>query len=127
MSKDSFKSLLIAIGITAIITGGGFIISLFIKTWYHPMPTKIELANPKISQIAGDNATSCIIGNTCIEYPYTIKNVSGDNVTGYSLWVETPPLDFNLEKGKPYSFYINTEDIEKAIEEYEKNKTQHNQ
>jgi len=99
-------------------------IAFFLATLYYKIPDKLiekELTNP-IIEVSSDNTTVYIADNTCIEYPYTIKNVSGDNITGYSLWVETPPLNFFLEKGMPYSFYVNTKDIEKAIEEYEANK-----
>jgi len=121
MSRDSFIALLIAIGITAGILVGGFLIALSIGKWYHPIPTRIELINPIVA-VSRDNTISYAIGNACIGYPYTIKNVSGDNVTGYTLWIQIPSLNIDLEKGKPYSVYVKTEDIEKAIEDYEKDK-----
>jgi len=60
-----------------------------------------------------------------IELPNPIiTQVSGDNTTGYILWVETTDLNIDLEEGKNYTFYLYMNDVDKAIEEYEKNKSQ---
>ena len=59
----------------------------------HPQITRIELVNPKIT------------------------------VTDEDMVIEsTQEFNLKLEQGKPYSIIIKTEDIEKAIEEYEKGK-----
>jgi hypothetical protein len=92
------KTFLIAIGITAAIMGGGFLFANLIEIYYRPNPTNIELTSP------------------------TITKVSGDNITGYTIWLQSQELDIKIEKGKPYSIILKTEDIEKAIEDYEASK-----
>lgn len=63
---------------------------------------------------------------TKIQVTNPIIKVEGNKADGYTIWVDSSELDEVINKNNTTSFYLYTKDIDKAIEEYEKNKTQTN-